>query len=110
MAALPTQTLAVAGTAPTFGATSASDTAEIGNGSNTFAVYRNSTGSPIVVTAVQPGNDDYGTAKADPTFSVAASGGERWIPLRKSLDDGTGRATLTGGGDVGLTVAVVRVA
>lgn len=108
MAALATQTLVDAGTAPTFGATTASDTAEIGNGTNVFVVYRNDDASPHSVTVVAPGNTSYGVANPDPVIAVPANG-QVWIPLRKAYDDGTGRATITGGDGNHLTVAVVRV-
>lgn len=112
MAALSTQNLVDAGTAPTFGNSSASDTAEVGNGLNTFVVYKNTGGSPAVVTITVPGNTSYGQPMPDPAITVAATNGERWIPLRKEYDagDGSGRATLaaTNSGAT-LQVAVVRL-
>jgi hypothetical protein len=109
MAALTTQLLVDAGTAPTFGAAGASDTAEVGSGHNTFVVYKNDTASPVNVTITVPGNTSYGQPTPDPVIAVAASG-ERWIPLRKEYNSGGGRATLTTSAqDPDLTVAVVRV-
>lgn len=110
MAALTTNQIVDAGTAPTFIQAGASDTAEIGNGHNTFVVYKNTTGSSVTITVVAPGNTDYGVAYPDPQISVPATNGERWIPLRNGYDDGTGRATLTTSAqDAGITVAVVRM-
>lgn len=110
MAALATQNLVNAGTAPTFGPASASDTAAVGNGGNTFLVYKNTNASSRTVTVVVNGNLEYGLPKPDPTFTLAATNGEVWIPLRKDYDNGTGRADITVTPAVAdVTVAVVRV-
>lgn len=113
MAALPTQNIVNAGTAPTFGAAAASDTAAVGTGSNTFVVYRNTDSNAKVVTVVVPGNTEYGAANPDPAINLAANTGEVWIPLRKIYaDEATARVTLnlTGtGGATGVTVAVVKL-
>lgn len=114
MAALTTQNIVNAGTAPTFGAAAASDTAEVGNGTNTFVVYKNASGvNAKTVTITVPGNTDYGQANPDPAI-VIGTNSEVWIPLRKAYDaaDGSGRCTLaiTGtGGATDVTVAVVRL-
>lgn len=116
MAALTTQTLVNAGTAPNFGAAAVSDTVEVGNGRNTFVVYRNADAVNVkTVTISVPGNTSYGQPTPDPAIAVPASG-QVWIPLRKEFADasgaGVGRATLTvsgTGGATDVTVAVVRV-
>jgi hypothetical protein len=112
MAALTTQNIVANGTAPTLGAASASDTAEVGNGINTFAVYKNSGGSASVVTISVAGNTSYGEPLPDPAITVPITTGEKWIPLRKEYDsgDGTGRCTITATNTAGLTVAIVRMA
>lgn len=90
-------------------AATASDTAPIGSGHNTFAVYTNGTAGSLSVVALVPGNEFFGTAKADNTIAVPA-GETRYIPLRKEYDDGTGRATLTTTTqDAAFTVAIVRM-
>lgn len=109
MAALATQYLADTGALPTFTAASTSDTAEIGNGHNTFIVYRNTNGAIRAMNVVVPGNTFFGLAQPDNTVSVPATTGEKWIPLRKEYDDGTGRATITVADATGVTVAVVRL-
>jgi hypothetical protein len=112
MAALSTQNIVAAGTAPTFGNSSASDTAEVGNGTNTFLVYKNTGGSNSVVTITVPGNTSYGEPNPDPAITVNATNGEVWIPLRKEYDaaDGTGRCTITATNfGATLKVAVVRM-
>lgn len=114
MAALTTFNLVDAGTKPTFVAAALTDTAEIGNGYNTFVVYKNTDSNIKTVTITAPGLNDYGQPNPDPAISVAITTGEVWIPLRKAYDpaDGLGRATLTvsgTGGVTGVTVAVVRV-
>lgn len=111
MAALTTQNIVAAGTAPTFGAASTSDTAEVGNGTNTFAVYKNSDASTEDITVVVPGNTSYGEPNPDVTLTIGANTGELWIPLRKEYDaaDGTGRCTITMASATGVTVAIVRM-
>lgn len=110
MAALSTQNIVNAGTAPTFGAAATSDTAEVGNGTNTIAVYKN-TGTQKTVTVTVPGNTSYGQANPDPALTLAATTGELWIPLRKEYDagDGTGRCTITVDDATAVTVAIVRL-
>lgn len=114
MAALSTQNLVDAGTPPTFGAVAASDTAEVGNGRNTFYVIKNGDGvNAKTVTITVAGTNSYGQPNPDPAITVPA-GGERWIPLRKEYDkaDGTGRCDIavTGTGGLGsVTAAVVRL-
>ncbi|SOE25610.1 hypothetical protein [Streptomyces sp. OK228] len=112
MAALTTNNIANAGTAPSFGNSSASDTAEIGNGLNTFVVYRNTGGSASVVTITVLGNTSYGQPNPQPAVTVPATTGEKWIPMRKEYDpgDGSGRATLSAtNSGATLQVAVVRM-
>lgn len=116
MAALTTQKLVNAGTKPTFGAAALSDTAEVGNGGNTFVVYKNTDSNAKTVTITVPGTTTYGQANPDPALTLAATTGELWIPLRKEYADaavaGVGRCTLTvsgTGGVTGVTVAVVQV-
>lgn len=112
MAALTTFPLVDAGTAPSTASPSASDTAEVGNGHNTFLVYRNTGSSALVVTIVVPGNTSYGQLNPDPAITVPITTGEKWIPLRKEYDagDGSGRVTITATGvAVGQTVSVVQV-
>lgn len=117
MAALVTQNIVAAGTAPTLVAAAVSDTAEVGNGTNTFLVYKNVSANVKTVTITVPGNTSYGSATPDPAFTLADGSVTptwRWIPLRKEYDagDGTGRctATVSGTGDAtDVTVAVVRM-
>ena len=111
MAALVTRLIVNAGTAPVTGAASVSDTAEIGNGVNTFLYYEN-TGTQKTVTVQAPGNNSYGQPNPDPALTLAATTGRLWIPLRKEFDqgDGTGRCVVTMSPDAtGVTVAVVRI-
>jgi hypothetical protein len=118
MAALATQTLVNAGTAPTLGAKALSDTAEVGSGLNTFLRVRNSDAEAKVITVVVPGTTSYGPANPDPTFNLGignVTATEVWIPLRKEYADpavaGVGRCTVTisTGTATGVTAAVVRV-
>lgn len=120
MAALTTQKLVNAGTAPTLdGAASVSDTAEVGNGHDSFLVVTNGDAADHVVKIVVPGNTSYGQANPDPTITVA-NGTSAWIPLRKEFADaavaGVGRCTVnvfaadgTTADATGVDIAVVRV-
>lgn len=110
MAALTTQTLSDAGTNVTFTVATASDTAEVGNGGNTFAICRNTTGSAVTFTFNVPGNTFWGAATQDNAVSVPATTGVRYVPLRKAYDDGTGRATITTSSQAaGIDIAIVRM-
>lgn len=116
MAALTTQGLVNLGTAPTFGSASASDTAEVGTGSNTFAIYRNTGATPVKVTVVVPGKTSYGVDTPDPEFDLADGSStptEVWIPLRREYVDranaGAGRCTITVDTPADVDVAIVRV-
>src|SRR3972149_6321975 len=105
MAALTTQNIAYAGTAPTFGAASTSDTAEVGP--NRFVVYKN-TGTIKVLTVVLPATlTPYTQSNNDVVYSLAATTGELWIPLHPDYDSGSGRATITLDSATAVTVAVV---
>lgn len=109
MAALTVQVMTDNGFTPTYSTPTASDTAPLGNGHNTFAVYRNTSGTSVTVTAVIPGNTFFGLAAPDNAITVPLTTGEKWIPLRKDYDDGTGNATLTTSAQSGVTVAIVQV-
>lgn len=110
MAALSTNSLVFAGTAPAFVQAAASDTAEVGNGRNTFVVYRNTNASPRTVTITLPtGNTPYTEATpATVTFALAATTGERWIPLHPDYAGSDGRVTLALSDTTNVSVAVVR--
>ena len=120
MAALSTQKLVDAGTAPTLtGAAATSDTALVGNGHNTFVYYSNTDASSHVVKIVAPGTNAYGQPNPDPSYTIAA-GATAWIPLRREYTDnavaGVGRCTLnvyaadgTTPNATGVKVAVIQV-
>src|SRR4051812_9899586 len=121
MAALTTQLLVDAGTAPVLtGAASTSDTVEVGNGKNTFLYIANTDAINHVIKVVVPGNTSYGVAQPDPTFTVTATTGTAWVPLRKEFQDaavaGVGRATVlafaadgTTANATGVKYAVIQV-
>lgn len=114
MAELTVQHLSNDGTAPDFNldTPSASDTADIGNGLNTFVVYRNvGSGGSIDVVVNVPGETFFGELNLDNTVAVA-QGGEVWIPLRRGYADpaNAGKAVITTAGSADLDVALVRLA
>lgn len=117
MASLTTQNIVAAGTAPTFGAAAATDYAEVGNGVNTFAVYKNTSANVTTVT-VEMDHITLVTGDAYPNKDYTLADGsvtptERWIPLRKEYADdaeaGVGRCVLTTSQQTGITVAIVRM-
>lgn len=110
MAALTTQNMTENGFTPTYTDVTATDTAEIGNGHNTFLVYKNTSASPLAAKVNVPGTTFFGVTTPDNDITVPATTGEKWVPLRKEYDDGTGRATLTHTAPVtNQKVAVVRI-
>lgn len=114
MAALTTKVLSDDGSAPVLAAASPTDTAQVGNGLNTFLYVKNTHATGVAtITITPPGKTSYGVNLPPKTVSVAANGGERYIPLRREYADETGRATIgttiTQGTSADVKVAVVRV-
>lgn len=108
MSALPVRALSDAGTVPTLVAATVSDTAQIGNGVNNFAVYTNGSGASVTITVVGQGTTLYGKTRPSNALTVPAAG-VVWIPLRKDYDDGSGNATITVSLATSVTAAVVQV-
>lgn len=111
MADLATYQMPTSGALPSFVAAAASDSAEVGSGRDTFAVYRNTTASPVTVTVVLDRTLDSGDAYPNKEFTLAATTGELWIPLIKDYadPDTPGRCNITTSAqDPGITVAIVR--
>lgn len=105
------QTIAVAGTAPTFAAVAASDTMPVGE--RLFAVYRSTHTVQCDVTVVVPGTLETGVAYPDLVLSLpigSVTMQELWIPLQKVYQDpSTGVATITTEiQDATITMAVVE--
>lgn len=115
MAALTTQSLVHAGTAPDLTtAATASDTADVGTGSNTFVVYRNTNATARTVTVTLPvtGTPYTEASPATVTYDLAdgsSTATEVWIPLHKDYAGSDGRAALSVAPAVtNVTVAVIR--
>jgi hypothetical protein len=107
MALIPTQALKLDGAAPTFAAAAANDTAQTGPGK--VLIVKNASGSPVTVTLTTPGNLGTGDAYPDKVYTVAASGGERWIPLLPLYKDPTtGTAAVAYSATTSVTRAVVQ--
>lgn len=101
-----------AGTKPATQNSSASDTADIGNGHNSFLVYKNTGGSDAVVTITPVAVLSNGSLYPATSWTVTATSGEVWIPLRKEYDNGNGanQATVTAtNSGATLQVALVHV-
>lgn len=113
MAVLTTQLLVDAGTKPNFAldTVGVSNTAEVGNGTNTFLVVKNGSGSSVNVTITVPGSTTYGQPEPDPVIAVPAAD-EKWIPLRREYYDstaGVGRCTVAVSLATSVTAAVVQL-
>lgn len=108
MALIPTQVLDVStGTAPTFAAAAAGDTAEV-DAANTLIV-KNASGAGVTVTIATPGTLPTGDSYPDKAYTVAAAG-ERWIPLIEAFRDPAqnGQAAISYSATASVTRAVVR--
>lgn len=107
MAEITPQTLVKAGTKPTYAQAAAGDTAKCGSGY--FLIVKNGSGSPINVGVTVPGNNSYGEANPDPSWSVPATTGEVWIPLIDAYrDPADGLAHITYSATTTVTRAVVK--
>lgn len=115
MASLTTQILVAAGTTPTFSAAAASDYAEVGNGKNTFAVYRNTSSTACnVIIEMDHATLVTGDTHPSKTITLPITTGELWILLHKEYADdaeaGVGRCVLnTSAQDANIKVAIVRM-
>lgn len=107
MAALAPQSLRNDGTL-NFVNASVSDTAAVGNGINSFLIYKNSTAAPVTVTVVVPGKSFLGADNPDNAVAVPANG-IAFIPLRREYQGEDGRAVMTMASATGMTVALVRM-
>lgn len=97
----------IAGTAPTFNAAAANDTAEVGAG--LYLIVRNDDASSKTATIATPGMLTTGDAYPDKVYTVAA-GAEAWIPLIADFRDQTdGLAHITWSATTSVTRAVVRM-
>lgn len=107
MALIATQSIVIAGTAPTFAAAASGDTARVGRG--LFLIVKNTAGSSMTVTIAYPGNLVTGVAIPDPVYTVGATTGEQWIPLLEQYaDPTTGQAAITYSTTTSVTRAVVQ--
>lgn len=111
MAAMTVHKIVDAGTAPTFAAVNASDTAAIGNGTNTYLHVKNTGSAAVTVSITDYLTADNGDQMGDHTVIVAATNGEALIPLRRSYDkgDGTGAQIAYTGTLTDVTAALVQV-
>lgn len=106
MALIATQAVKLDGTAPTFAAAAANDTARVGSGLT--LVVKNGSGVSVNVTLTTPGNLATGDEIPDKVYAVAA-GAERWIPLLKIYaDPTTGNAAIAYSATTSVTRAVVQ--
>jgi hypothetical protein len=87
MALIPTQTVSVAGTAPTFAAAAAGDTCRVGP--HLTLIVKNTSGSSVTVTLTPPVTLPTGASWPAKVYTVPATTGEQWIPLLDIYADTT---------------------
>lgn len=106
MALIATQTLSVAGTAPTFAAAAGGDTCRVG--AHLTLIVKNTSGSPVTVTLTPPVTLPTGSAWPAKVYTVPATTGEQWIPLQDIFADPTTlQATVVYSATTNVTRAVV---
>ncbi len=106
MALIATQSTSVAGTAPTFAAAAAGDTARVG--AHMTLIVKNASGAPITVTLTPPSTLPTGAAYPAKVYTVPATNGEQWIPLLDVYaDPTTGQASISYSATASVTRAVV---
>lgn len=107
MALIATQSVVVAGTAPTFAAAAAGDTCRVG--SHLTLIVKNASGGSITVTITPPVTLPTGSAYPPKVYTVPATTGEQWIPLQDVYSDPTtGQATIVYSATASVTRAVVQ--
>lgn len=107
MALIPTHSVTIAGTEPTFNSAASGDTARVGDG--LVLIVDNGSGASITVTITVAGNLPTGDAYPDREYTVAA-GEQAWIPLLEQYADPTsGEAQIAYSSTTTVTRAVVRV-
>ena len=108
MALLTTQSVGLTGTAPSYGAVSASDTVNPATG--LFLHVKNAGGSSDTVTITDGGVTPGGSAATSPTVSVPATTGDRMIYIPPSfVNPSTGLITITHSFTTSVTCALLRV-
>jgi hypothetical protein len=108
VALLTLQTISQPNITPSYGAVSASDTMVVTD-DRYFLHVKNAGGSSDTATVVIPGNDQFGSAIPDPTHTVAATTGDKMIPLSPAMaDPATGLITVTHSFTTSVTCALLR--
>jgi hypothetical protein len=107
MAALTTQNIVYAGTAPTFAAATVTVGDTFETGPRRFAVIKNGSGAPIAASIEVPTSlTPYTQVDNDVEYTVAA-GGESWIPLHSDYASSGNRTTIVCSAVTSVTVAAV---
>lgn len=107
MAQISTQSVVVAGTAPTFAAAANGDTTAVG--SHLTLIVKNTAGSSMTVTLTPPPTLPTGSAYPPKVYTVPATTGEQWIPLLDVYaDPATRLATVVYSTVASVTRAVVQ--
>lgn len=108
MSKITLQHVKLDGTAPSFAAAAAGDTADVGTG-DTKLIVRNASGSSITASIAVPGLQQNGLANDPTVYTVPATTGEKWIPLYGFYADPTdGNAHIAWSATASVTRAVVK--
>jgi hypothetical protein len=106
MALIATHAITTQGTAPTFAAAAADDTAS--TGPRVFLVVRNDDASSKTVTIAGQGTLESGAAYPDRSYTVAA-GAEAWVPLLAVYRNEDSVAEISYSATTSVTRAVVSI-
>ncbi|KPI09932.1 hypothetical protein OV450_3423 [Actinobacteria bacterium OV450] len=111
MAALSTQNLSyTTGAGPTFGAAATANDCEAPSRPGQMYVhFKNTNAATRTVTVTVPGDNAYGAANPDPSYTLAADTGELLIPLHPSYMNSSGRVDIALSAATNVTVAVVKL-
>lgn len=108
MALISTFTPSTVGTAPTFAAAAAGDTARPGK--HAMLIVKNTNAATRDITIKYPGTLLSGDAIPDKVYTIAATTGELWIPLLEVYADPatSGQVVITYTATTNVTRAVVN--
>jgi hypothetical protein len=108
MALISTFTPTTVGTAPTFAAAAAGDTARPGK--HALLVVKNTNAATRDITLKYPGTLPSGDAIPDKVYTIAATTGELWIPLLPEYADPatSGQVVITWSATTNVTRAVIN--
>lgn len=101
------QQIAAAGTTPSYAAPSASENIQPDSG--LVLHVKNGNASPCVVTFTDPGRTPAGSAATNPTVSVPATTGDKFIPVSLALTNSSGVIAVAFSVQTSVNAALLRM-